>query len=568
MNLNEVWPRLMIKELIQQGVRTFCIAPGSRSTPLTIAAAQHPLAETHVHYDERGLGYFALGIAKGKGKPTCLIVTSGTAVGNLLPAVMEASHDHIPLIILSGDRPPELHDCGANQTTHQRGIFSSFVRWERALPCPDPKIPRRFVGRVIAQGIEKALSHPKGPIHLNCQFRKPLHEQKKQEEPAHLPCTETTLHQGDLILEDRHIKEIADELREYRRGIILMNGCGSPLDMEKVYSLSRTLQWPIFPDILSPARWEGSGYGVVPYYDLILKSIGANEDFAPEAILQIGDRFVSKRLMDYIESKRPKVHVHLTPHPEKHDPSHTITHRVVSKVDDVLERLPSFISSRPPSEWQTLWLELNQLTKQGIDSFFQNQENLTEPLLFHSLKDSLSSETSLFIANSSPIRTADAFLSPESPISPIFGNRGLSGIDGNIATIAGIARGKGKPMIGIIGDQTFLHDLNSLPLLKGLPVKLIVINNNGGDIFSFLPIYERKEVFTPYFQAPHGYALHSFAPPFGLNQESPKTFSALQEALASPDPMLIEIKTRAGENLSIQNSLLSTLKDIQCAAII
>ena len=150
--LNELWTGLIIKELIHHGIRSFCISPGARSTPLTVAANSHPLSETFVHYDERGMAYHALGYAKGSGQPVALIVTSGTAVGNLLPAVMEAYHDNIPLIVLSADRPPELRDCGANQTTDQVKIFSNFVKWQGDLPTVSFPL-RSFIDRAPASTV-------------------------------------------------------------------------------------------------------------------------------------------------------------------------------------------------------------------------------------------------------------------------------------------------------------------------------------------------------------------------------------------------------------------------------
>jgi 2-succinyl-5-enolpyruvyl-6-hydroxy-3-cyclohexene-1-carboxylate synthase len=562
--LNELWTRLIIKELIHHGIRSFCISPGARSTPLTIAAATHPLSETFVHYDERGMAYHALGYAKGSRQPVALIVTSGTAVGNLLPAIMEAHHDHVPLIVLSADRPPELRDCGANQATDQVKIFSNFVKWQGDLPCPDSKISQSYIGTTIAQAMSHALSGPKGPVHLNCMFRKPfLDLEDSAPVSLHLSSrsvhsAETTLSLGKTVLAEATLERIADELSEYEKGLILVSESTPFDDVEQVYSLSRALQWPIFPDIFSSVRSNGSGYGVIPHYDLLLKAIGAHEDYTPEAILQLGDRFVSSKLTDWIASKKPKVHCHISPHSDRKDPVHSVTHRASSDLNHFLDHFPRYFSGRSPSKWFEIWKELNQLTKKGIKSYFIENNGFSEPLLFHSLKNNIPTRAALFFSNSMNARNGDAFFTPEEPVGPIFGNRGLSGIDGNIATIAGIARGSGKPVVAFVGDLAFLHDLNSLAQLKNLPVKLIIVNNNGGDIFNFLPIGEEKELFT----TPQNHLLKHAAPLFDLPYENPQTLDDLAALLRNPGPLVIEVNTLQGQNLAIHKDLLSNLQEI------
>lgn len=563
---NEQWATLIVKELIHHGVRTFCIAPGSRSTSLVMAAASHPLAETVVHYDERGLGFHALGIAKGSRQPVAVIVTSGSALGNLLPAVMEAYHDHIPLILLTADRPPELRDTGANQTTHQVGIFGKFVSYERDLPCPDPNIPQTVVGRIMAQGMSHALSEPKGPIHFNCMFRKPFF--RGEDTPpltlagSHrlVSHAETTLTLGKPTLSSREYERIADELSAYEKGIILVSGTHPIEDPEKLYALARMLQWPIFTDILSSLRTDGGGYATIPYHDLILKTIGGHEDYAPDAILQIGDRFISQKLMDWIATKKPPVYCHLSPHSVCKDSIHAITRRVSTNLTQFLDQFPSYLSGRSPSSWLETWKELGEHTEKGITSFFKEHDALSEPHLFHALKDL--EGFSFFFANSMSIRNGECFFYPQEKGGGVYGNRALSGIDGNIATAAGIARALETPLIACIGDLAFLHDLNSLPLIKERSLKLIVINNNGGDIFTFLPIHQKKELFETYFQTPHHLSFEQAARLFEIEYTRATDLSDLDSALKTSESMIIEVTTKGGENQSIHHSILTLLKEV------
>ncbi|MCB1067153.1 MAG: 2-succinyl-5-enolpyruvyl-6-hydroxy-3-cyclohexene-1-carboxylic-acid synthase [Simkania sp.] len=548
--MNEKWAREMIQELVHQGIKTFCIAPGSRSTPLTLAAAEHPDAETIVHYDERGLAFHALGIAKG-GKGVALIVTSGSALGHLLPAVMEAHHDHIPLVLLTADRPPELRDTGANQTTDQVGFFHPFVRFQKDLPCPDPKIPEGVIGKMIAQGVASAMHAPKGPIHFNCMYRKPL--AKASPSPFVMnEGPETVLSLGKLQIGDQEYGKLADTFGKYEKGIILISGTEERIDPEELYFLARTLQWPIFCDVLSEVRSDGEGYGLVSHYDFVLREVGSDPSFFPDAILQIGDRFVSKTLLDWIGAMKPNMHCHIASHPVCKDATHTITHRVATDAPSFVKKLPSFHASRPPSSWFDLWKSASRRVKEKVVSYFL-EERFAEPHLFHLLKGV--SAPAFFFASSMTIRNGDLFFFPEEKTGRVFGNRGLSGIDGAIATAAGIARGRREGIVAIMGDLTFLHDLNSLPLIKQLPVKIIVINNDGGDMFSFLPISKRKEVFDEYFTTPHHLSFEQGAALFDIPYSNPKTLKGAKTALNTPGCSIIELTTEQGVSKQIHKEV-------------
>ena len=558
--LNELWAQEMIQELVHHGVRMFCISPGSRSTPLTIAAAKHPLATTHVHFDERGMGFHALGYAKASEQPVVLIVTSGTAVANLLPAVMEAHYDQVSLIILTADRPPELRDTGANQTSNQVKIFQDFVRWQADLPCPDSKIPLSFIGTTISHAIAHTTSVPAGPVHLNCMLREPfMSEDSTMQQSSHLHA-KTAFISGECALKEQEYKQLAEELCVYEKGAILISGTTPIQALEPLYNLSRLLQWPIFPDILSNVRWNGTGYGVTPYYDLALKSQKLEDAFVPEAILQIGDRFVSKKLLEWISSKKTQVHCHVAPHIYRKDPTHSVTHRIACDVNHFIKHFSSYLSGRSPSNWFQTWKELSDLTAQALHLFFHETQELSEPLLFHHLASVLSDSTALFLSNSMPIRNADAFFCPKHPVGPIHCNRGLSGIDGNIATASGVTQGLKKPVIAILGDLAFLHDINSLATVKKLPLKLLVINNGGGSIFSFLPIAKKESLLTPYFSTPHNFEIEHAASLFGLTYENPKTLDTLQEILDQNTSNLIEISTPLEQNREIHQKILLHLK--------
>ncbi|MCB1075538.1 MAG: 2-succinyl-5-enolpyruvyl-6-hydroxy-3-cyclohexene-1-carboxylic-acid synthase [Simkania sp.] len=568
--LNEKWAKLLIKELIHQGVRYFCIAPGSRSTSLTVAASEHPLANTFVHFDERALCFHALGYAKATGIPAAVIVTSGTAVGNLMPAVMEAHNDHVPMILLTSDRPPELRQTGANQTADQVKMFQNFVRWQEDFPCPDPHISPAFIGSTIATALAHALSAPAGPVQLNCMFREPFFENETENtHPSYersIKGSQTQITLGEKHLAETQIEKLCDELSEHEKGVIVVGALPPNTSLEPLFTLSRLLQWPLFPDILSPLRSHVQAEGMVPTYDLILKSMSLNEDLTPDAILQFGNRFVSKKLLEWIRLKKPKCHTLVADHEWRMDPLHSLTHRVVADPWQVMEGLSKHLPGRAPAPWLQCWKEMNRITQKTLTHFFQEKKDLTEPALFHHLSRWIGEDRSLFIGNSLPIREADALFAPKQNCGPVFGNRGVSGIDGNIATATGIAKGLRKPLLAIMGDLTFLHDLTSLAQLKNspVPITLLVINNDGGGIFSFLPIAKRKAVFEQFFVTPHGLNLEHAAPLFGLKYEKVTTLDEMETALQSgtTQSKILEMCTDRDETLALHKEIIAHVKEI------
>lgn len=567
--LNEKWAKQLIRELVNQGVRYFCIAPGSRSTPLIMAASEQPLAETLVHFDERGLCFHALGYAKATNFPAALIVTSGTAVGNLLPGVMEAHHDHVPMILLTADRPPELRSSGANQTSDQVKIFQNFVRFQKDVPCPSRHISLSFIGSTVATAISHALTTPAGPVQLNCMFREPFFQEK---ETLSLPAVEncinasqTKLAFGEKTLSDSQIEMLANELSEYERGVIIVGALPIDSPLKPLLTLSRLLQWPIFPDITSPLRSYPQTSGVIPYYDLILSSLSLNEDLIPDAILQFGNRFVSKKLLEWIGLKQPKCYALVASHEWCIDPLHFQTYRLIAHPAQVINALCQILPRKSPSSWINYWNEMNRRTRSTLTYFFKQHPAPSQPILFHSLSSWIGEDTSLFFGNSLSIREANAFLAPNQKIGPIFGNRGVSGIDGNIATAIGLAKGLNQPLLAIIGDLTFLHDLPSLAQLKNsrCSIRLLVINNDGGGIFSFLPIAKQKALFETYFATPHGLDLKHAATLFQLSYKHVKTLLELEKVLTSPpSPILIEMHTNRNETISLHQTIISHLKEV------
>ena len=453
--MKESW---IIDQLVQQGVEDVCIAPGSRSTPLVMAAINHKKAKLHTHFDERGLGFFALGIAKAQRTPAAVIVTSGTAVGNLLPAVMEAHHSNIPLILLTADRPSELRDCSANQATDQTKIYQSFIRWQTDLPS---ELNERYFRSIVADGFFHSIANPPGPVHFNCPFRDPLYNPEMG------------------VVEGTSIQSLVGRMcaqkvkTNHAKGLILIGKLPNPDDVLPILELAERLLWPVCADIQSNARPYPT-VEQIKYYDFIEKP-------KPEIVLHFGERMTSKKVLEWLKQIRVE-YIHISPFSRLQDPERILTTRVQS---DIPEFCQSFEGISDPN-WLDQWVDQAPSFEEG-DAF-------TEVHMMQKLSALIPQDYAVFLGNGMPIRDADHFLFPEE-CAGFYANRGVSGIDGNIACIAGMA--ERTPILGIIGDQAALYDINSLPLLKNTkhPVVLLISNNFGGGVFHHLPVSS-----SPYFE--------------------------------------------------------------------
>ncbi len=537
----------IINQLVQQGVRYFCLAPGSRSTPLALAIAAHSEAQTFIHFDERGLAFHALGYAKATKQSVAVVVTSGTAVGNLFPAVMEASNDRVPLVLLTADRPPELRGCGANQTLDQVKVFGNYVRAYVELPCQNEALSEAYVASTVAHVLSLATCAPQGPVHINCLFREPFSLETSQSKPIHYASCIS-------IPQKSTLQEWAQILCRAKRGVIIVGALPSYDAYQPLFQLAQDLGWPILADILSNVRSRGP---VIKYYDLILK---AARDLKPDCILHLGNQLVSKTLLEWLAASKEVPYIAVSDHPLRHDPQHQITHRLACDPLLFCTHLLPFIT-KTASFWMEQWLDYST---QITPSLFQT-DAVTEPGIASSLHIK---DLSLFIANSMPIRDCDLFFFPDEGEGSIFANRGVSGIDGNIATAAGIAQGSKKLTVALIGDQTALHDLNSLALLKKTkyPVVLVIINNHGGGIFSFVPTAKRSPCFEEYFAAAHALSFEKAAQLFDLPYSSPKTQMEWEEtffdALKKKSSCIIEVVTEREANFSLHQHIYAQVKPL------
>lgn len=566
--MNEERAKIVISELIKSSVRTFLIAPGSRSTPLTLAAAQNPLAETVVHFDERGLAFHGLGIAKATLSPVCLICTSGTALMNFYPAIVEASKSHIPLIILAADRPPELRDAGANQTIDQVKPFGSYCRWEIDLAFQDQALSNAVIATTINHAVYRSLASPSGPVFINCMIREPFVPKKSASgfimDTSPLPKTSYYLSQRSLSEEE--YLYLADELSQYEKGIIVVGGGPLTFEEEYIFSFAMKLQWPIFADPLSHLRNLGKDSLLVHHYNYLLSCSSVKERMLPDVVLHLGGHIVSKHLNKWLETIKLKKYLHIANFPQRHDPSHIVSDRIEMQPSLFCKHMLNVLKGKNPSLWLSLWKEYSLEVEDAVSQIFQEHKLLSEPFAVRSIEERVVKDCSFFFASSLSIRYADSLFFPKEKTGPIYGNRGTSGIDGTIATAIGIARGLKTRVLAVLGDLAFLHDLNSLAILEQdpLPITFLILNNEGGGIFHFLPVAEKKEQFEKFFETKHNFSMRSFAKAFNIDYQCPKTqleyLDTLEEFTKVETPNILEVKSNGKQNHELYQQIEKMLQ--------
>ncbi len=564
-NANLVRASELVEELVASGADRFSISPGSRSTPLALAISRNERAHATVHFDERGAAYFALGIARATRRPAVWVTTSGTAVANGFPAVIEADRDEVPMVCLTADRPPELRDVGANQTIDQVKIFGDAVRWFFDLPCPGEVPSGRLFRSVAGHAVYRAYAE-RGPVHLNVMFREPL--------SGEMPQNKASFQQGvpgcDYVdgateVHPELVARIMPHLMSGKRGLVIAGHLETAGDGAAVRALAERLGWPLLPDIRSGLRLAERDAPVITYYDVLLVSPGFRELLSPEVVLSFGRRPLSKRLNLYLRDKRPEVFVQVHRGLRRSDPGLVVTQRVRGQPAGIAralaERLP--VPRKPDSRLSSL-VSFNRAAHDAVQTLVEKKEaELSEIGVVRHVLGNVPPEQVLFLGNSLPVRHADMFAPAGASGIRVFANRGASGIDGNIATAAGIAAGTGRPVTAIVGDLTALHDMSSLAYLQRSPLTLVVINNHGGGIFRRLEVQHQEDVFESFFVTPQEISIGGLASAFGIDYRKPNSIGQFREmyhrAASSEVATVIEVDTSQDATTSLHARMLAAI---------
>jgi 2-succinyl-5-enolpyruvyl-6-hydroxy-3-cyclohexene-1-carboxylate synthase len=567
---NTVWARVFMDELARAGVRDVCLAPGSRSAPLVLAAAREERLKLRVLLDERSAAFFALGMGKASGRPAVLITTSGTAAANALPAVVEASQSECPLIVLTADRPHHLRDSDANQAIDQLRLFGGYTRdfFEVAPPAVSgPAL--RHLRALACRTVASALGLPAGPVHLNFPFDKPLEPTPgtgdvppgfEKDHPRAFagradggPYVRITPRRP--LASDAELDALAASMRAARAGVIVAGPSPEPARIgEAAVRLGAASGFPVLADPLSGARYRSPcGAAVVGAYDWLMKSAEVRERFAPDWILRVGQSPTSAALLRWLEEQTGARQLVIDPGRRWKDHLAVITDHVQADPADACQRLAARLQGRAgDATWRRLWTRLEERARQAVRE--RSERDFFEGSVLAEVTRALPRGGTLFVSSSMPVRDLDAFGAPrEDPIT-VLGNRGASGIDGVVSTALGASAAGARPAVAVLGDIAFLHDGGGLLAAReaDAAVVFVVIHNDGGGIFHMLPIREHEPDFTRYFATPHGLELSHLAAlhrlPFTRVGNAGTLRAALDHALAAGGTHVIEVPSDREEN--------------------
>ena len=498
----------------------------------------------HIFHDERSASFAALGIGLQSGSPAVLLCTSGTAATHFHGAVAEADLSNVPMIVCTADRPPELLDVGAPQTINQSHLYGSMVRWfhDPGVASHDAQHTWRSLA---ARSVRASLSERAGPVHLNLPFREPLLGEVGTLPEARESAWSSSV-VGSLLPADV-VQNCAQQI-SHRKGIIVA-GRGAT---ESVFALASKLGWPILADARSGAREDR--IGVVLSFDAILRSSNFADSHVPEVVIRVGEPPASKVTNQWIAASGAYI-VQIQQHNKVIDPDHLVSQHLIGDVDSTIRHLAEHASSLP-TDWLSDWVRAETNAQLAIDAWTSKHES--EPTNARVLTQSLPAHSNFVISSSMPIRDIEWFGS-YTPAVAVYSNRGANGIDGVTSTAVGVALASGAPTFVYIGDVAALHDANGLLGLvsRDADVKVVVSNNDGGSIFSFLPQAAQVDAktFELLYGTPHGASFESLAAAYGVPYNRVNSSDDLRKAMLMSGSRVIEIITDRTKNVSAHNAL-------------
>ncbi len=553
---NTAFAGTLVDEWVRAGVQDACVAPGSRNAPLTLALIADGRLRVHVHLDERSAAFFALGCARASGRPAVVCCTSGTAAANLYPAVLEAAHGRVPLLVCTADRPPELRDTGAGQTIDQVGLYGAAPRWSFDVEAPTD---RPGIGSwwrsLAARATASALGPPAGPVHLNLAFRDPLAPTgaplvDAPGRPDGRPWTTTT--RSVPVPDPATVEHLASQVRQVRRGLIVA-GWGAGLTVPVVDRFVHATGWPVLADALSGLR---SCAGAVSSHDALLRVAEFGAAHRPDLILRVGAPPTSAATLRWLDELGNQW---LIDGDDRWlDPNRNATDRVVADADALLAEITSRLSGDIADRtWLPAWHAADRRARDAINAQLAGSEEPFEGRIARDVVAALPDSATLVVGSSMPVRDVETFAEPRSGVR-IIANRGVNGIDGFASTTLGVAAAADGPVVGLTGDLSFLHDSGGLlgAADRDLDATFVVVDNNGGGIFSFLPYAGRvtPEQFERVLATPPAVDLADVARAYGLAVVEIEKASALRpgldQALTGRGVRVLRVRTDRAANLT------------------
>lgn len=544
-DITQSFAATFVDELAAQGVEFACVSPGSRSAPIAMALQRHPRIKVLIHIDERSGAFFAVGLGKATGKPAVVLTTSGTAAAEVHAAVVEASYSATPMIVLTADRPPELQGVGANQAIDQQRLFGTAPRWFH-----DPGVPEdvpnaaRVWRRLAARAVAEAAS---GPVHLNLPFREPL-----VGPPGEVPAAEGAPAQsatsGRMLPSQAQVAALASALQRAQRPLVV---AGEMRDGDRLAPALKRLGIPVLAEPTSQLRRLETG-AAVESYEALLRA-GWSLQHGPDLVVRVGGTPTSRVLNRWLAAASAPTFL-VDPDRSWRDQDHVATHVLACEPQPLLETLP--VVDR--TAWREQWLAAGKRASAAIAATMVSTP-LHEGHVVRALASRLPDPGVAFVGSSMPIRAADSFWPYARPAQRFFANRGASGIDGLVSTGLGVATARNPvPTVLVLGDLSLYHDMNGLWALQrhGIKATIVVCDNNGGGVFSFLPQAEHADVFEEIFATPLGLDLSQVARLYGLVYSPVSDRSGLEpaiaDAIAAPTPTMVVVKMKREDSVSGQ----------------
>ncbi len=563
--------RAFVDELARCGMEHACTSPGSRCTPIVLTLARERRIRCWSHIDERCAGFFALGAAKATARPVAVTCTSGTAAANLAPAVIEAREARVPLIVLTADRPPELREIGAGQTIDQLKLYGDAAKWFFEVGVQEASVERlRWIRTLACRAYWTALAGRAGPVHLNLPLREPL----VLDVPLGGEPGGGGRAQGrPWVTFDRPVREppalatspaplaVDSRRHPFRRAVIVAGALspGAALGRQLAALAART-QVPLLADPLSNARL---GSAAIAHYDLLLRDAEAATALTPELIYRVGELPTSKPLRAWLAGLDVP-QIQFAADDAWSDPDARLSERTLAAPRELLQRIALEASGPDAGDWLERWRDADRRAAAAIAATLDAR--LSEPLLAARLAAWLPPDATVFVASSMPVRDLESY-QPVLELAPrMLSNRGANGIDGTVSAAFGAAATSSAPVVLLIGDVALAHDLGGLMAARrtGLALTIVLINNDGGGIFHFLPVADEHDAFEQHVATPHGLEFAHAAALYGARHTLAGSIeelrAALQRALQGGETSIIEIRTQRTRNLELHRRLAAAVE--------
>jgi 2-succinyl-5-enolpyruvyl-6-hydroxy-3-cyclohexene-1-carboxylate synthase len=560
---NTALAQAFVDEWVRSGVQHAVVAPGSRSTPLALALAADGRLRLHVHLDERSAAFFALGTARATGRPAVVLCTSGTAAANFHPAVLEARHARVPLVVCTADRPPELRDAGAGQTVDQLKLYADAVRWFCEVGAPEDPGPGGAAWRsVAARAVAEAVGPPAGPVHLNLAFREPLVPTgaplvDAPGRPDGRPWTVS----GALPYrapDDATVERVTELVSEARCGA-LVAGWGAEVAPATAERFAAVAGWPVLADPLSGIR---CGPYAISTYDTLLRIPTFAAAHVPDLVVRVGAPLTGKAATAWLGADVAQVLI--DPDADWLDPRHAARERFAVDADALLAAVTDRLVAGGHDSgggWIGSWAAAEESAREAIDGVVDSWAEPFEGRIARDVVAGIPEGGTLVVASSMPVRDVESFAAPRGGLR-LVANRGVNGIDGFVSTVLGLAAaaradGRGRPVVALLGDLCFLHDSNGLLGVRdrGLDATFVVVDNDGGGIFSFLPQADAApDHFERLFGTPHGIDLGALARVHGVGvdevEKAADLVPALDAAVAAGGVRVVLVRTDRALNVT------------------